>query len=655
MEQKRAHGMAMPRRANLRIPYRAKEAEKRQHMVEVKENGESYLIIINGDPRAAQAMNGLLTPGNADKNHTLGLLKKVISPVNRFLSSAFTTWNPTFVLRNTLRDAIMSRSVVLTKEGEGYLMRFRANWYKLLWPELLNGRLWKKYRSGTLDESNFLEKCFKEFMEGGGETGYVEQKNVDKWRKMLLESSKDYARKRGGFRRRAAYSTSQVAKAAVGLIEDYNERAENLARFATYLTSRQMGRSQLRSVADAKDVSVNFNRKGAGGSSADKNLLAGVTAELFKSLYLFFNAGMQSLALMARNIKKHPVRFMRAQFANHFVMGITIVLLNKWLVSVLGDDDTAENPYANLPEWTRRNNLCFFVGGKSGNDFVTIPLPIELRAFYGLGDIAAGYFVDPELKSLKNPAEDFVAQLSQILPVDFMGEGGDVLSAFVPDAVKPLTQIKNNKDWTGKPIQKKETDWNKYDPEWTKAFRGTDKNAVGVARWLSNVTGGDNVKPGKIDISPAYALHILKGYTGGLGQTVMEVGGIIRDVAKWDFEDYNSRNTPFLKAVYYQSDDRTAFYRTRAKFYKYVEDTKKSKHYISGYKKSAEDPMYRAELIRMMQKDALKNQIIDNAQKDMKKLQKAANEAKAGVERKQFEQYQYRVQEQAVKVIEGME
>ena len=652
MEQKLANGMAMPRRANLRIPYRAKEAEKRQHMVEVKENGESYLIIINGDPRAAQAMNGLLTPDNADKNHTLGLLKKVISPVNRFLSSAFTTWNPTFVLRNTLRDAIMSRSVVLTKEGEGYLMRFRANWYKLLWPELLNGRLWKKYRSGTLDESNFLERCFKEFMEGGGETGYVEQKNVDKWRKMLLDGSREYARKHGGFRRRAAYSASQVTKAAIGLIEDYNERAENLARFATYLTSREMGRSQLRSVADAKDVSVNFNRKGAGGSSADKNLLAGVTAELFKSLYLFFNAGMQSLALMARNIKKHPVRFMRAQFANHFVMGITIVMLNKWLVSVLGDDDTAENPYANLPEWTRRNNLCFFVGG---NDWVTIPLPIELRAFYGLGDIAAGYFVDPQLKSLKNPAEDFVAQLSQILPVDFMGEGGDVLSAFVPDAVKPLTQIKNNKDWTGKPIQKKETEWNKYDPEWTKAFRSTDKNVVGAARWLSNVTGGDNVKPGKIDISPAYALHILKGYTGGLGQTVTEAGGIIRDVAKWDFEDFNMRNVPLAKAVYNQSDDRTAYYRTRAKFYKYVEDTKKSKHYISGYKKSAEDPMYRAALIRMMQKDALKNQIIDNAQKDLKKLQKAANEAKTGAERKQFEQYQYRVQEQAVKVIEGME
>ena len=255
---------------------------------------------------------------------------------------------------------------------------------------------------------------------------------------------------------------------------------------------------------------------------------------------------------------------------------------------------------------------------------------------------------------MKNPAEDFIAQLSQILPVDFMGEGGDVLSAFVPDAVKPFTQIKNNKDWTGKPIQKKETEWNKYDPEWTKAFSSTDANAVAAARWLSHVTGGDDVKPGLIDISPAYAMHLLKGYTGGLGQTVTEVGGIIRNVATWDFEDFNSRNTPLLKAVYNQSDDRTAFYRTRAKFYKYVEDVKESKNYISKYKKKAEDPLYTSKLIQMMQKDALKNSIIDKAQKDMKDLHKAGQ----GTDRdtkKMFDMTQNRIMEQAVKAIEEME
>ena len=650
MEQKRAAGTAMPRRANLNIPYRAKDSEKKQHMVEARENGESYLIIINGDPRAAQAMNGMLNPSNADKNHSLGLLKNVLSSANRFLSSAFTTWNPTFVVRNTIRDAVMSRSTVLAKEGEGYLMRFRKNYWSIIYPELINGRLWKKYRNGTLDDSNFLERCFKEFMENGGETGYVELKNVDKWRKMILEGSKTSAVRSGRGIRKAAYSVDQFTKAAIGLVEDYNERAENLARFATFLTSREMGRSVLRCVADAKDVSVNFNRKGAGGSTADKNYFAGISAEVFRSCYLFYNAGIQSLALMGRNIKNHPLRFVTAQFGNHFVMGVMMPFINQMLVAALGDDDTAENPYANLPEWVRRNNLCFFVGG---NNFVTIPLPIELRAFYGLGDIAAGYFIDKELKSLKSPAEDIAAQITQILPVDFMGEGGDLLAALTPDLIKPLAQVRSNRDWTGKPIQR-ESQWNEYDPEWTKAYRSENKVAVNIARTLSNATGGDDVVPGLIDISPAYAIHLIKGYTGGMGQTVMEATGLARDLAKFDFEDFNMRNVPLAKAVYNQSDDRTAFYRTRAKFYKYAEEVEKSKHYLSGYKKTAEDPEMRAKMIQMMRRDEYKNAVMDAAQKELKKIQKAMNQAPDSHTRKQLESQQYRIQEQTVKMLEAV-
>lgn len=45
---------------------------------------------------------------------------------------------------------------------------------------------------------------------------------------------------------------------------------EDWVRFAVFLTSRQTGRSMEQSIMDAKDVTVNFNRKGAGSKSAGK-------------------------------------------------------------------------------------------------------------------------------------------------------------------------------------------------------------------------------------------------------------------------------------------------------------------------------------------------------------------------------------------------
>ena len=40
--------------------------------------------------------------------------------------------------------------------------------------------------------------------------------------------------------------------------------------------------------------------------------------EFMRKGYLFFNAGMQSLAQVSRNLKKHPVKFSAYQFGIHF-------------------------------------------------------------------------------------------------------------------------------------------------------------------------------------------------------------------------------------------------------------------------------------------------------------------------------------------------
>lgn len=51
--------------------------------------------------------------------------------------------------------------------------------------------------------------------------------------------------------------------------DEYNRAVENCARFAAFMTSREMGRSIDRSIYDAKEISVNFNKKGSGAKFYD--------------------------------------------------------------------------------------------------------------------------------------------------------------------------------------------------------------------------------------------------------------------------------------------------------------------------------------------------------------------------------------------------
>ena len=101
------------------------------------------------------------------------------------------------------------------------------------------------------------------------------------------------------------------------------------------------------------------------------------------------------------------------------------------LVAMLGYDDE-ERDYYNLPEYVRRSNLCF----KVGNSWVTIPLPIEYRAIYGLGELCASVINGGDKYTPKETAEKVAQQFSQLLPLDML-EGGGGWNPLIPTFAKP--------------------------------------------------------------------------------------------------------------------------------------------------------------------------------------------------------------------------
>jgi hypothetical protein len=560
MKDKQEKGLAKHEYNRLDIPYVKTPDIVPEHLIRVKRNGREYVLILNGNPRAAQAVNGLLS-SRGDESRA----KKLIQQINRFMAGAFTTKNPTFIVRNLSRDLIFANSAVIAKEPLDYGNRFRKNQFTVMKKV---GKLLYLYKHGRLDENDEWQRYFSEFIRNGGETGFTQLHSVEEYKQRMANALKQ--------RNVFVKAGREAWTALFDCIEFGNRCAEDVSRFTTYATSRQMGRSIQRSVADAKEITVNFNKKGSGAKAGG---VTGIAADAVRTLYLFSNAAIQGLVNVGRISKAHPFKA-GAVVASFMAMGLAQPAINELLFSVLGGGDGDDDPYNNLPDFVRHSNLCFYVGNINGNsNFFTIPLSIELRAFFGLGEMLSQY--GEGNISAGDAATEFATSLCELTPINFLGSGG-VIDSATPDFAKPVEQILQNTDFTGKPIYRKSS-FNTAYPEWTKAYSGTSKMLVKGCKALNELSGGDNVKSGMIDVNPAMVEHLVTGYTGGLGQTFIDVAKIMQMGMVPDYR--NPRNVPIAKAFIRQSDERTSYASTKAQYQKYMEWYKEEQHLRSGYKK----------------------------------------------------------------------
>lgn len=636
-----------------RIGYKFQRAEnKSQHIVDVKIAGRTHTFIINGNPRAAQALNGLLENSGAK-----GIMKP-LSSISRMMAQLCTSYNPEFVMRNIMRDAEFASSNVTSKEGA----RYGALWAKY-YAQLglykgasnisfkdLSGTtglgLFAKYRNGTLDMSDKVQRYFKEFMENGGETGWVQIKNMQDWTKEYKKDVKSERSKidKGGAALRDFF---------FGNLANINEVAENIARFATYCASRDSNRSIIRSVYDAKEVSTNFNRHGSGdaiksfkngemtGGKAAARWAYGFTASYLRHCSMFFNAGIQSTNLLAKNLKNHPVGTSINMLAIPFALGALAALGNNVLIASEDEKDRngMKDPYGELPDYVRRNNLCIY---KGGGEFVTIPLAIELRAFYGLGDLAAGLTFSPNVSGQKNPALDAVGCMSQLVPVmDYLGNSSagkeplnETIKAISPSALSPFVEWELNTDWKGAPIERR-GDWNENSPAWQRAYKGTPDGYMAVNKWVNAQT--NDIAKGNEDMlgnsfldmvtNPSMLNHYIGGIGGGAATFTERLIGVVKHGS-----DTETKDIPFLRSLLYTPNEQSSLQRTKSKWYNYKDEMEKTMANVDRLK-SKNVPLDKritniGEYYQFQNsKEAAKVRVIELAEKQMKRWKKMRDKA----------------------------
>lgn len=555
------------------IPYRIVESrDLRQHQVVVKRNGRDYVLTINGNPRAAQALNGLTNPDN-DVSGAIGAILNFGEKINRQLSAFYTTRNPDFVVSNFIRDMLYANSIVWVKERPNYALRFHRNIGRCNPAQMKI--LLSKHKKGELDMNNSLEHMFHQFIMNGGETGYANVRDIEQHKNDIQRELKR-ANGKIGIKR----SLSLLGEK----LDEYNRAVENCARFAAFLTSREMGRTIDRSIYDAKDISVNFNKKGSGAKfmKATGQTKIGKTSAFISGIgrsgYVFWNAAIQGTTNFGRQFKRHPAKAFTAS-ATMFILGALIAGMG------MGDDgDDDKNSYWNLPESVRRSNILFRVG----EQWVSIPLPVEYRSIYGMGELMVSAMSGKEHFTNSELGKAIAGQVTQILPIDFLeGEGG--VKAFVPSAVKPFAEVISNKGWTGMPIYK-DTPYNKNMPEWTKTYKSANKYLVGLAKTLNEVTGGDAYTKGSVNINPAQIEYLLNGYFGGVSNTIDKLTKSAETIA--GKRDYDPKSFLLLNRVLKSGDERTEERAINREYYRLKEEYEILRDRLKNYENDTDNGVF---------------------------------------------------------------
>lgn len=473
----------------------------------VRQNGIDYRITFNDEnPDALKIVGALKNLGGQDA----GAIVNVLSKFTRFLSLVNTGANPEFIISNFARDI----------QTAGYnLSGTEAD--KLKWRIIGDvGKAWAGIRAFQKGKESTWSRHFDAFRKAGAQTGWMDHyKDIRDREKALLDKVRDMD---GG----VASSIKHGLKAIERFIEDENTAVENAIRLSAFVHAREAGLSEAKAARLAKELTVNFNRRGNMGQTLN-------------ALYLFFNASIQG-----------QVRIVQAIARSRKVQGLVIstiigaALLDIWNRAVGGgDDDEDRNPYDSeaMRYYKDRNLVVMMPEG----DYVKIPLPWGYNVFHVMGQVIGEALTRPDFEIGQGVGRLVGATIDAFNPI---GGSASPLQFISPTIADPVAQWYENKDGIGRPLRPSDNPFGPPLPESQKYWGSVRAPSKAITDWLNDVTGGDEVRPGWADISPEAIDLTIDTLTGGAGRFVADTLGAPWKAMKG--EDVESYEVPLLRKVY---------------------------------------------------------------------------------------------------------
>ncbi|HHR4436475.1 LPD38 domain-containing protein [Salmonella enterica subsp. enterica serovar Corvallis] len=501
-----------------------------------KEDGKTYYIKLH-DERLMRAMKNM-------GPETGNVVIQTLARVNRFMSAMNTSLNPEFLVSNFVRDM---QTAVMNLKAEQGRDDGKLNGRDIAMKTVRDSGIAMKAIYASLRGKSLTgkgadwQKTWKEFVEDGAKTGWF---RMDDLNGQMKEMDHLVSLAKGGWKGQGIQSWHSFTK----LVEDANNAVENALRLSAYKHARDAGISRAQAASLAKNMTVNFNRRGEQGV-------------LLNSLYMFANASIQGTANMMRSLAHlngdgpllQRLRWSNLNMAQK--MALTAVgagyLLGSLNRAGAGQDEDSVNWYDKVPDYVKEHNLVIMkslFGGKAG-EYWSIPLPYGYNMFYLLGSTAEGV-TRGNLTASKAAGNIVGGMLGAFNPLgseDSKTLTGTLFKNAAPTILRPVADLWANESFMGTPIYQENFPTGTPKPESTLGRRSTPEAYKAFANWLNTSTGGSQYRSGALDIHPDKMKYWIDYVSGGMGRFA---GKTIDAAAKtYNGIDIPPQQIPFLGKI----------------------------------------------------------------------------------------------------------
>ena len=508
----------LPIETAIRVP----EAVQGEHIVRLKHRGRTIHIYFR-DPAVANAVNNHFVPRNVPK------LMKGLRAAGGFMGKVYTQWNIFFSVRNLSKDFGEAAINNYVQYGGRYMSEYMVNYWRVMRRAGTTLRGAKR----SLVPRNDYERRVEEFFKYGGEVSYTQIESYDKAIRDFERELKRSADKRG------VVSVTEAGFVKIGeAVSAANKLIELNARLATFITSRERGYGLRQSIRDAKEVTVNFDRRGRNSME-------------FGSLFLFWNAGRQSNRRKWELMRENPGRFWTSRAAMGLLNVAQTYVLGSALAAVFGVDwEDYMTGYYDIPDYIRYNNIVVM---SADGKVYRIPLSPAFAPYKTLVENIgeATYrtaFNDRDGrydwgKGMADIVKSVSADLGDL--TTWEAEGGKRLIGWAPAPTVPLLEAMCNVDFTGRPVYKV---GNSATPGYKRAYAGTKDVYVEITEWLNRVSGGEEAYGSWVGrrANPGAVQHVVEGYLGGLIQVLSKFWNVPEALKGASYE-----RLPFVDTFYY--------------------------------------------------------------------------------------------------------
>ncbi|MBV5329433.1 MAG: hypothetical protein JZU65_17715, partial [Chlorobium sp.] len=477
---------------------------------------ERSVVFNQHNKRALRLADALKNKDVEDLGTILGYSAKV----TRFFSAMNTQYNIIFGVVNQVRDAGEAMLALTATPIAGHQKQIAKRMATII-PKLYQA---VRAESKGTPLNTEIAKAWRELQVVGGTTGFRD----------MFETSADRTDSlRADIKAMSEGKPMRIFRHCKQWVSDYNDVLENSTRLATYMEGIAAGMTQKRAAQLAKDITINFNRKGKMATQAG-------------AMYAFFNASMQGGEKLYRTMTGPGGKKI---LAGGLLLGaVQAVAL---AAAGFGDDEP--------PEFVRERSIVIPIGGKK---YVTIPMPLGFHVIPNLSRVPTEFI----LNGMKDPGKS-IGELISVFAEAFnpIGNAGMSVQSLAPTAIDPLIALSENKDWTGMPIAKE--DFNRLKPTPGHTRGKTTASVFGdiVSRALNYMTGGNEYVPGLMSPTPDQIDFLVSQAFGGVGRETMKATQVAKSVATG--EEVATHRIPLVGRFFGNANDSSS---TSKQFYENI-------------------------------------------------------------------------------------